>query len=58
VLERDAANEFGLTIGGERLHTDARAGMRSWATFLHAIGAVRAFEHILDTVRTGRRDSN
>ena len=27
--------------------------MRSWATFLEALGGVRPFEHILDTVRTG-----
>jgi predicted TPR repeat methyltransferase len=28
--------------------------MRSWATFLDAIGGVRPFGHILDTVKTGR----
>lgn len=37
-----------------RLRGDAPAGMRSWATFLDTIGAVRGFEHILDAVRTGR----
>ena len=28
--------------------------MRSWATFLEALGGVRPFEHILETIRTGR----
>src|ERR1700684_1499747 len=43
----------GLTAPGDRLRSDAPAGMRSWAVFLEAIGGVRPFEHILDTVRTG-----
>lgn len=54
VLEQDDGGAFGLTIIGERLRTDAPAGLRSWATFLDAIGAIRGFEHILETVRTGR----
>ena len=28
--------------------------MRSWATFLEALGGVRPFAHILETIRTGR----
>jgi Dimerisation domain len=54
VLDRDDAGAFSLTIVGERLRTDAPAGLRSWATFLDAIGAIRGFEQILGTVRTGR----
>jgi hypothetical protein len=54
VLDQDDGEAFGLTIIGERLVTDAPAGLRSWATFLDAIGAIRGFEHILETVRTGR----
>jgi O-methyltransferase domain/Dimerisation domain len=54
VLDHDDAGAFSLTIVGERLRTDAPAGLRSWATFLDAIGAIRGFEHILETVRTGR----
>jgi hypothetical protein len=54
VLDHDEAGAFSLTIVGERLRTNAPAGLRSWATFLDAIGAIRGFEHILETVRTGR----
>jgi hypothetical protein len=54
VLEQDDGGAFGLTIIGERLRADAPAGLRSWATFLDAIGAIRGFEHILETVRTAR----
>jgi hypothetical protein len=44
---------FSLTVLGERLRSGVPAGMRSWATFLEALGGVRPFEHILETVRTG-----
>ncbi len=54
VFAHDDVLGFGLTVVGDRLRSDAPAGLRSWATFLDAIGAVRGFEHILDTVRTGR----
>jgi hypothetical protein len=45
---------FGLTVLGDRLRSDVPAGMRSWAVFLEAIGGVQPFEHILETVRTGK----
>ena len=45
---------FSLTVLGDRLGSGKPAGMRSWATFLDALGGVRPFEHILDTVKTGR----
>ncbi len=54
VFAEDGAGSFSLTVMGDRLRTDAPAGLRSWATFLDAIGAIRGFEHILDTVRSGR----
>lgn len=54
VLDQDDQGRFSLSIIGERLRTDAPAGLRSWATFLDAIGAIRGFERILETVRTGR----
>ncbi len=44
---------FGLTGVGERLRSDVPVSMRSWATFLEALGGLRPFEHILQTVRTG-----
>ena len=50
--EHDGAS-FSLTTIGERLRSDATLGMRSWATFLEALGGVRPFEHILQTVKTG-----
>jgi hypothetical protein len=45
---------FSLTALGDRLRCGQPAGMRSWATFLDALGGVRPFGHILDTVKTGR----
>ena len=54
VFAQDDSETFSLTVVGDRLRTDAPAGMCSWATFLDAIDAIRGFEHILDTVRTGR----
>ena len=44
---------FSLTTLGSRLRSGHPAGMRSWATFLDALGGVRPFGHILDTVKTG-----
>src|ERR1700733_8635905 len=54
VLDEVEPRTFANTVLGERLRTGAPAGLRSWATFLDAIGATRAFEYIGDTVRTGR----
>ena len=54
VFAQDDSRTFRLTVVGDRLRTDAPVGLRSWATFLDAIDAVRGFEHILETVRTGR----
>jgi hypothetical protein len=45
---------FGLTTVGERLRSDVDVAMRSWAILLEALGGVRPFEYILETVRTGR----
>jgi SAM-dependent methyltransferase len=53
VFQETGPRCFGLTMLGERLRTDAPAGMRSWAIFLEAIGGGRPFEHILHSVRTG-----
>jgi O-methyltransferase domain/Dimerisation domain len=54
LFTEDETGTFGLTIIGDRLRTNTPAGLRSWATFSDAIGAIRGFEHILDTVRSGR----
>jgi SAM-dependent methyltransferase len=51
-VEHDA-RLFSLTVVGERLRTRADVGMRSWAVFLEALGGVRPFAHILQTIRTG-----
>jgi hypothetical protein len=53
VFEEHDARRFGLTVVGERLRTGAQTGMRSWAVFLEALGGVRPFAHILETIRTG-----
>jgi SAM-dependent methyltransferase len=52
-VEHDSRT-FGLTAVGERLRRDAPVSMRSWAVFREAAGGVRPFEHIVETVRTGR----
>ena len=54
VFEEHEARRFSLTTVGERLRRGATAGMRSWAVFAEAMGGVRPFAHILETVRTGR----
>lgn len=51
--ERDG-RRFELTVTSARLRAGAPAGMRSWATFMEALGGVRPFAHILETIRTGR----
>ena len=53
VFEEHDGRSFSLTAVGARLRSDATVGMRSWATFLEALGGVRPFEHILQTVKTG-----
>lgn len=53
VFEERDGRSFGLTVIGERLRRDARASMRSWATMMDAVGALRSFEHVLHSVRTG-----
>jgi O-methyltransferase domain/Dimerisation domain len=54
VFEEHDARCFTLTVIGERLCTGAPACMRSWAIFLEALGGVRPFGHILETIKTGR----
>ena len=53
VFQEHDGGSFSLTAIGERLRSDATLGMRSWATFLEALGGIRPFEHILQTVKTG-----
>ena len=54
VFEEHDQRRFCLTAVGERLRRDAPVSMRSWAIFREALGGVRSFEHIVETVRTGR----
>ena len=54
VFEERESRTFKLTVVGERLRAGAPVGMRSWAIFLEALGGVRPFGHILETIRTGR----
>jgi hypothetical protein len=53
VFEEDDGRTFTLTVIGDRLRSDHPKGMRTWTTFLEALGGVRPFEHILHTVTTG-----
>jgi hypothetical protein len=54
VFEEHDSRTFGLTIVGDRRRRHAPFSMRSWAIFREALGGVRSFEHIVETVRTGR----
>jgi SAM-dependent methyltransferase len=54
VFDEQEPRTFSLTVVGERLRAGAPLGMRSWATFMEAMGGVRPFAHILETVRTGK----
>ena len=53
VLDEHQDRSFTLTLLGERLRSDAGAGMRSWATFTDDVCGLGPFEQFLDTVRTG-----
>jgi hypothetical protein len=53
VLTEHPDRSFDLTLVGERLRSDAPASMRSWAMLVESLGGVRAFEPIIETVRTG-----
>ena len=54
VLTEDDQRGFGLTLLGERLRTGVPASMRAWAMLVESLGGVRAFEPIIETVRTGK----
>ena len=54
LLIEHPGRSFSLTLLGERLRNDVPASMRSWAMLVESLGGVRAFEPIVDTVRTGR----
>jgi hypothetical protein len=52
-LTEHPGQAFSLTLTGQRLRSDVPASVRSWAMLVDCIGGVRAFEPILDTIRTG-----
>jgi hypothetical protein len=54
VLAEQEDRSFGLTVLGERLRADVPASMRSWAMLVESLGGVRAFEPIIETVKTGK----
>ena len=54
VFEEHDSRTFGLTAVGELLRGDVTASMRGWATFREALGGVRSFQHIVETIRTGK----
>jgi SAM-dependent methyltransferase len=54
VLTEHDNRAFGLTVLGERLRAGVPASMRSWAMLVESLGGVRAFEPIIETVRTGK----
>jgi SAM-dependent methyltransferase len=54
VLDERQPRCFSLTVLGDRLRSGQPGGMRSWATFLEALGGVRPFGQILETIKTGR----
>ncbi len=45
---------FCLSPLGERLRTGVPGSMRAWALLTDALGGLGAFDHILDTVHTGK----
>jgi O-methyltransferase domain/Dimerisation domain len=54
VLTEHDHRSFSLTILGERLRADVPASMRSWAMLVESVGGIRAWEPIIETVRTGK----
>lgn len=54
VLTEHDHRAFSLTVLGERLRADVPASMRSWAMLVETVGGIRAWEPIIETVRTGK----
>jgi SAM-dependent methyltransferase len=54
VLTEHDHRAFSLTVLGERLRADVPASMRSWALMVESMGGIRAWEPIIETVRTGK----
>jgi SAM-dependent methyltransferase len=54
VLTEHDGHSFSLTILGQRLRSGVPASMRSWAMLVESLGGVRAFEPIIETVKTGK----
>jgi len=54
VFEEHDHRSFSPTAVGERLRSNVDVAMRSWAILLEALGGVRPFEYISETIRTGK----
>jgi O-methyltransferase domain len=54
VFSEAPPRSFGLTMLGDRLRSGVPASMRSWALLHGTIAGCQPFEHIMQTVRTGR----
>jgi hypothetical protein len=54
VLTEQDNRSFSLTVPGERPQAGVPASMRSWAMLVESLGGVRAFEPIIETIRTGK----
>ena len=54
VLTERENRAFGLTLVGERLRSGVPASMKSWAELTDSVGGVRPFDHIVETVKTGK----
>jgi SAM-dependent methyltransferase len=52
VFDEVEPGSFALTVLGDRLRSEVPASMRSWATLL--VGGVQPYEHIIETIQTGR----
>ncbi len=53
VFTEPEPGSFGLSPLGDRLRTGVQGSVRNWALLTDGLGGLRAFDHILEAVRTG-----
>jgi Dimerisation domain len=53
IFTEPVLGSYGLSPLGDRLRKGVQGSVRNWALLYDGLGGLRAFEHILDAVRTG-----
>jgi hypothetical protein len=53
IFTEPVPGSYGLSPLGDRLRTGVQGSVRNWALLYDSLGGLRAFDHILEAVRTG-----